>query len=168
MDEIGNIALAENRLHGQLREVFPHIRKAGQVEPRDLYLSLEILESLRNLVAEDMNQLPHEGLILRTVKLLQTNFYPTTLIKWFWNPRQTGGKDEPDLKGMNMNQVIVSAEVTTSPNPKGAIDGKMSTTLKKLSDMPGDKFYVVTTEEMERRAKSKLNKLGYKINVLKV
>lgn len=44
----------------------------------------------------------------------------------------------------------------------------MAETLAKLSAMPGDKYYVVTTEEMERRAKSKLQSLGYEITILRI
>lgn len=168
MDEIGNIALVENKLLGQLKEVFSNIRLAGRAEPSSLEPGLEMLKSLRHLVYEDMNQLQHEALILKTAKKLQNDFYPTTVIKWFWNPRQTGGKDEPDLRGVDQNsRIIVSAEITTSTRPQGLIDTRMATTLLKLSEMPADRYYVVATEEMERRAKSKIIKLGYTINVLR-
>ena len=169
MEEIGDIASAERRLLTQLKEVFSHIRKAGQAEPADLELGLEILKNLRRLVYEDMNQLQHEALILKTAKLLQTETYPTIRIKWLWNPRQTGGKDEPDLRGLDHEgRVIVSAEITTSLSPQGATGSKMDRTLQKVSAMPGDKYYVVATKEMERRSKSKLNILDYQINVLRV
>ena len=169
MEEIGDIAVAEVTLLNQLKGVFSHIRLAGKAEPTSLELGLEILKTLRQLVYEDMNQLQHEALIIRVVKLLRAEFYPTVAIRWLWNPRQTGSKDEPDLRGINkQGQVIISAEVTTSLSPQGLIDRRMGETLAKLSGMMGDKYYVVTTEEMERRAKSKLCSLGYEINVLRV
>ncbi len=168
MEEIGSLVTAEDRLLAELKDVFSHIRVAGQTEPANLELSREILRSLRHLVYEDMNQILHEALILRTAKLLQLDLYSGVAVTWFWNPRQTGTKDEPDLRGLTQDKVIVSAEITTSSSPRGVIDGRMAKTLQKLSTMPGDKYYVVATEAMELRAKSKLSNLGYQINVLRI
>jgi hypothetical protein len=81
---------------------------------------------------------------------------------------RTGNKNEPDLQGLNKDDVIVSAEVTTSTKPQGEIDSRMAAILAKLSTMPGDKYYVVASEEMERRAKSKISSLGFQINVLRL
>jgi hypothetical protein len=169
MEEIGDIGLAETRLLKELKEMFPRIRLAGKVEPTNLEVGLEILKALRQLVYEDMNQLQHEALILKLVKLLEADFYPSVAVRWFWNPRQTGHKDEPDLRGLDKRgQIIVSAEVTSSQSPQGLIDARMAKTLAKLSTMPGDKYYVVASEQMERRAKSKLSNLGYEINILRI
>ncbi len=168
MEEIGDIASAERRLLVQLKETFSNIRKAGQTELTSLEVGLKILNSLRNLVYENMNQLQHEALILRSAKLLQDEFYSTVPIKWLWNPRQTGSKDEPDLQGLNQENVIVSAEITTSRIPQGTIDSRMAKTLQKLSTMLGDKYYVVATEQMERRAKSKVKSLDYQIDILRL
>jgi len=169
MDEIGDIALAETRLLGELKEVFSHIRLAGKAEPTSLELGLQILQELRSLVYESMNQLQHEALILKTVKLLEGEFYPSVALKWFWNPRQTGPKDEPDLRGVDKRgNVVASAEVTSSQKPGGLIDTRMTHTLAKLSTMPGDKYYVVTNEQMERRAKAKIQNLGYEIAILRI
>ena len=169
MKEIGDIISAETKLLNELKGMFAHFRLAGKVEPINLELGLEILQNLRSLVYENMNQLQHEALILKVVKLLEAESYPSVAVRWLWNPRQTGSKDEPDLRGINSRgRVIVSAEVTSSPSPKGAIDKRMEQTLVKLSAMPGDKYYVVTSEEMERRAKSKIQNLGYEIAVLRI
>ena len=169
MKEIGDIACAETTLLNELKEMFSRFRLVGKAEPTNLELGLEILQNLRSLVYENMNQLQHEALLLVLVKLLEAEFYPSIAVKWLWNPRQTGHKDEPDLRGMdNRRQIIVSAEVTSSQRPQGLIDRRMAETLAKLSTMPGDKYYVVTSEQMECRAKSKLYSLGYKINVLRI
>ncbi len=169
MDEIGDIALAETRLLGELKEVFSHIRMAGKAEPSNLELGLQTLQNLRSLVYESMNQLLHEALILKTVKLLEGDFYPSSAVRWSWNPRQTGHKDEPDLRGADeRGQLIVSAEVTSSQSPGGLIGTRMTHTLQKLSTMPGDKYYVVTNEQMENRAKAKIQNLGYEIAILRV
>jgi hypothetical protein len=169
MEEIGDIALVEATLLNELRGMFSHIRLAGKAEPASLERGLEILRSLRSLVYENMNQLQHEALILKLAKLLEADFYPSVAVRWFWNPRQTGRKDEPDLRGVDKRgQIIVSAEVTSSESPQGLIDARMAKTLAKLSTMPGDKYYVITSEQMERRAKSKLSNLGYDISILRI
>jgi len=169
MKEIGDIGLAETALLNELKQIFHHIRLAGKAEPTNLEVGLEILKKLRQLVYEDMNQLQHEALILKAAKLLQDEFYSAVAVNWVWNPRQTGSKDEPDLRGVGKDgRAVVSAEVTSSESPRGTIDKRMSATLTKLSAMPGDKYYVVTTEEMERRAKSKLQSLGYEITILRI
>jgi len=167
--EIGNIASAETALLNELKEVFSHIRLAGKTESANLEIGLEVLQTLRSLVYENMNQLQHEALILKVVKLLEAEFYPSVAIRWLWNPRQTGRKDEPDLCGVDdRRRVIVSAEVTSSQKPGGAISKRMAQTLAKLSTMPGDKYYVVISEQMECSAKSKLASLGYDITVLRI
>lgn len=169
MKQIDNIDKAEAMLLDELKELFSHLRTAGQVELTNLEIGLEIVKNLRNLVYENMNQLQHEGLILRLMKLLKNEFYPPVEIRWLCNPRQTGLKDEPDLRGIDSHgKVIVSAEVTTSQKPQGTIDSRMAKTLAKLSTMPGDKYYVVTTEEMENRAKSKVSRHGYEISILRI
>jgi len=169
MEEIGDIACIEATLLNELKEMFSHFRLAGKAEPTNLELGLEILQNLRSLVYENMNQLQHEALVLEVAKLLEAEFYRSVVIKWFWNPRQTGRKDEPDLRGVDKRgQIIVSAEVTSSPSPQGEIGKRMAKTLAKLSTMPGDKYYVVTSEQMECRAKSKLHNLGYEITILRI
>jgi len=168
MEEIEDLCAEESRILNQLKEVFSHIRLAGQAQPSSLESGLEVIRSLRHLIYEDMNQLQHEALILEVAKLLRGDFHPS-VVRWLWNPRQTGRKDEPDLRGLDhQGQIVVSAEVTTSENPQGTIDGRMARTLEKLSAMPGDKYYVVMTTAMEHRAKSKVNSLGFPVKILRL
>jgi len=168
MEIIGDVDCIENKLLNELTEVFSSIRLAGQTEVKDLEKSLEIFKTLRHLIYEEMNQLPHEALILKTTKLLQGEFYPSIQIQWLWNPRQSGNKNEPDLQGLDKGNVICSAEITTSQKPQGEINSRMAVVLQKLSIMPGDKYYVVETEEMERRARAKIVSQNYQINVLRL
>lgn len=168
MEEIRDFSSEESRMLSQLKEVFSHIQLAGQANLSSIDSGLEIIRSLRRLIYEDMNQLQHEALILKIAKLLQNDFYPN-VVKWLWNPRQTGRKDEPDLRGLDdRGEIVISTEVTTSENPQGTIDTRMARTLEKLSAMPGDKYYVVVTTTMESRAKSKVRKLSYPINVIRI
>lgn len=168
MKEIRDFSSEESRILSQLKDVFSHIALAGQANLTSLESGLEILRSLRHLVYEDMNQLQHEALILEVAKLIRDDFHPD-VVRWLWNPRQTGRNDEPDLRGLDdQGRIVVSAEVTTSENPQGTIDGRMARTLEKLSTMSGEKYYVVTTQAMERRATSKVNSLNLPINILRI
>ena len=47
---------------------------------------------------EDLNQIQHEEMILRAVLALQSDEFAKENIQGYWNPRQTGRKDEPDLR----------------------------------------------------------------------
>ena len=169
MKEMGDIDKAEAMLLAELKELFSPLRKAAKIEPSSLEIGLEAIKTLRYLVYENMNQLQHEGLILKAAKLLEAEFYQSVAVKWLWNPRQTGLKDEPDLRGLDSRgRIVISAEVTTSQKPQGFIDSRMAKTLTKLSTMPGDKYYVVTTPEMETRAKSKVHNHSYEISILRI
>jgi len=89
-------------------------------------------------------------------------------VKWYWNPRQTGSAKEPDLQGKVAGRIAVSAEITASERPIGSIDQRMSTTLQKLSKMEGRLIYFVSTETMEKWARTKVSEAGYQIEVRRV
>lgn len=127
---------------------------------------IHILDSLRKSTYEDLNQIQHEHMIIRAAEWLLANQKCTPEIQWFWNPRQTGGKSEPDLRGSHAGVVVISAEITTSEKPVGTIDSRMQETLKKLAEMQGIKYYFVRTPQMQRRAKTKITKGEWEIEVV--
>jgi len=86
--------------------------------------------------------------------------------QWTWHPMQTSHEDYADLTGFAKGKVILNAEATTSLNPKGTIDSRMRDTLTSLSTKMGDKYYLVQTESMEQRAKTKIKSLKFNIKVL--
>jgi hypothetical protein len=120
------------------------------------------LFKLRKSAYEEMNQIQHAYLNIRAVQIME-NKYPSHSIIWHWNPAQTSGGD---LVGTVENEILVSAEVTSSNEPKGTIDSHMATTLGKLNMAKGDKLYFVVTSEMEKRAKTKIRKAKYDISVI--
>lgn len=126
------------------------------------------MADLRKEVYEDLNQLQHEAMILRVARAISSTDFLGDTIEWCWNPRQTGSAEEPDLRGEIKGKAVVSAEITTSANPMGAIGTRMASTLKNLKNMPGKKLYFVRTETMEKRAKSKVSKSDYQIEIRKV
>ena len=89
---------------------------------------VELLGRVRTAAHEDLNQIPHEFLVLLAARWLQTSGHVPCGMEWFWNPRQTGGLDEPDLLGKKDGKRIVSGEATSSDKPRGAILKRMRAT----------------------------------------
>jgi hypothetical protein len=157
-------------LHGARQEVIieacdllAKLREECSVAPGTAEDALEVLSAVRDLAYESLNQLQHEYLILlATEYLLDKNIVGKETV-WFWNPRQTGGIDEPDLRGESGGHAVVSAEITTSRRPVGTIDTRMRSTLRKLSCFDGRKFYFVKTSAMARRARTIIQANNYPI-----
>lgn len=124
------------------------------------------LRSIRKNVYEDLNQIQHEHLLISAIGWLVNDERFFKDVKWSWNPRQTGDRTEPDIRGQKNEEIIISAEATTSEAPVGSIDKRMKGVLNKLNEMDGEKFYFVSTKAMKQRAKTKIEKLGYDIAVV--
>lgn len=165
MELIGSQEEAEQDVLRSLRRLVASVRSLVAIDPEDIESGISMLEQLRHDHYEDLNQIQHEAMILRTAKSIQSTEFPDHPMTWFWNPRQTGDADEPDLRGKFGTQYVVSAEITTSERPVGTIDTRMATTLDNLSRMPGRRFFVVRTPSMMRRAQTKIAKAGYDIEV---
>ena len=129
---------------------------------------IAILGRLRIEAYEDLNQIQHEHLIVRAAEWLEANAQHESGTIWSWNPRQTGDNSEPDLRGTLRGAVVVSAEITTSERPVGTIDKRMHSTLTKLSEMAGLKYYFVRTEAMRMRAVTKTAKAGWSISIVRL
>jgi hypothetical protein len=114
-----------------------------------------------------LNQIQHEFLLLQGLAWLSKNGFESE-IDWDWNPRQTGGGNEPDLRGSVNGKILVSAEASTSEKPQGILDTRMRKTLEKLSRMDGQRFYFVSSDEMMKRAETKILKANWSIKVVKV
>ena len=84
---------------------------------------------------EDLNQIQHEELAFRAAQFLRSSEFEGRDLKWYWNPRQTGDENEPDLRATENQEIVLSAEVTTSERPIGTIDSRMRDTLKKMADI---------------------------------
>jgi len=168
MEPLDDLAAMEEEVLAQIKRVILDIKKAIKDEPSDLAEGIRVLADLRKEVYEDLNQLQHEAMILRAARSINSTDFFGDIIEWYWNPRQTGSAEEPDLRGEIKGKAVVSAEITTSENPKGTIDKRMASTLKNLNNMSGKKLYFVRTETMENRAKTKVLKSGYQIKIRKV
>ena len=166
MKSLGPFPLALNEVVNDARKLLATLRDQSVHDPTNASEAIKILENIRQEIYEHLNQIQHEYLIIRAAMWLQTNDPTLTRVSWFWNPRQTGDKKEPDLAADQQSVRLISAEVTASRNPVGVIDKRMMETLSKLNQMPGNKFYFVRTESMNQRAQTKVSKNKWNIKVV--
>lgn len=157
---------AKARVYTEAQDVISNIHDAVADRPTNGKDAIALLGAIRSEFYEDLNQLQHEYLIIQGAGWLLENDIVTPDVSWWWNPRQTGTADEPDLAAKNGDEWLVSAEATTSVEPKGQIDARMASTLLNLSDMPGERFYFVRSPAMRSRAETKIGKAGWEIQVV--
>lgn len=168
MITLGDIAKAKETVWRDAVSVLTRLQTLSAECPKTTPDAIKLLMQIREETAEEINQVQHEQLILGVAEgLIGQEIVPTSTV-WEWNPRQTGTADEPDLRGTADGKIVASAEVTTSPEPKGLIDTRMRNTLNKLCRMPGYRVYGVRTEAMAMRARTKIRKGEYDIAVHQV
>jgi hypothetical protein len=170
MEYIGDIADAERKVVQDTNALINELAGLVSSRPVTAKVAVDILFGLRNSVYENLNQIQHEYLILSAARWLVQEGIAAPDTKWQWNPRQTGGRKEPDLRGTHLQTVIVSAEVTASHKPKGTIRSRMEKTLSKLNgdEFLGEKFYFVRTAEMQHAANVLVRRDGLKITVVRL
>lgn len=168
MEKIINLPGAKNKVLRDMQKCIKQIRRLSIIDPENIKDGIDILRKIRAEAYEDINQIQHEEMILRAVEYLQENEFYGAEIVWYWNARQTGGANEPDLRGQNSNHIIISAEITTSEKPTGTLAQRMQTTLKKLNEMDGRRYYFVRTSTMENRAMKKIERNNYTIEVKRI
>lgn len=168
MEGITSFAAAELKILTDIKRCITSIRSLVASDVSSAREGVGVLQTLRQVAYEDVNQIQHEELVFRAARSLRDADFVNETLEWYWNPRQTGDVNEPDLQARNGGGVVLSAEVTTSERPDGVIDTRMRDTLAKLSTMQGRKFYFVRTDAMLRRAKTKVSGAGHPIEVRKI
>jgi hypothetical protein len=166
VERIGKIEDLEALVLPKIQKLAAQIRTALAHDVVEAGPGLDVLTLLRRIAQEETNQILHEAMLLVAARWLINNRFKNMKLVWNWNPRQSGGATEPDLQATLGRRVLVSAEATTSAEPKGKIDQRMAETLRKLSGMRGAKYYFVATAEMHRRAETKIRREHYKIRVV--
>lgn len=167
MEKIGDPTQAQTKVLRDMESVVLKMRHLSSQDVADMRHGFMQLAKIRSSISEDLNQILHECLILRSLLWLFENGFGPEVV-WEWNPRQTGTGDEPDLRGRVNGRIVVSAEATASEEPKGILDSRMRDTLKKLSGMEGEKFYFLCTDAMVNRARTKIGKAVWPIKVVRV
>jgi hypothetical protein len=167
MEELRDVRHAEERVLADIRHFLSVIRNLS-CDVHSICEGAKRLRQVRNAVYEDLNQIQHECLILQGLHWLRDYGYAAIHLQWQWNPRQTGDANEPDLLARDNSGVVLSAEATTSENPKGVIDIRMRNTLAKLNAMQGKKYYFVKSDAMAKRARTKIAKNSWNIEVVQI
>jgi hypothetical protein len=167
MRRIESSITAEAKILADTRAVLSTIKRLSGQQVDNVQLGIAQLRIIRSSVYEDINQIQHEYLILQALRWLLQNGFASE-ITWEWNPRQTGTANEPDLRGNSIGTVLISAEASASEKPVGVIDSRMKVTLHKLSQMAGQKYYFVCSDEMACRARTKIAKQSWPITVVRL
>jgi hypothetical protein len=165
MQRLGTIEEAKAKVLDDSRRCMARVRSIAEASFDTSDAAVRVLQQVRADTYEDLNQIQHEHLILCAAEWLLAQSICASDTEWYWNPRQTGDRTEPDLAGVVNGATVVSAEITTSANPDGLIDTRMRKTLEKLSRQSGQLFYFVRTHAMATRANTKVRKAGWRIRV---
>jgi hypothetical protein len=166
VERLGTFADARIKVLEDVKRLLRTVQRVAATSVGAVDAGIAVLKQLRADIYEDLNQIQHEFMVVCAAEwLIGQNRCPTDTV-WYWNPRQTGSADEPDLRGERRGVVILSAEITTSSKPEGLIDTRMRKTLQKLSTMAGQQFYFTASVAMCQRAQTKIRKGGWNIEAI--
>lgn len=168
MKNLISLSEANDKVLSDIQDCIKRMRRIIEKNATTVTDGIKVLSEVRAKIYEELNQIQHEEMILRAICYLQKHVPVGVGADWSWNPRQTGNADEPDLRGIKSDSIVISAEITTSEKPQGVIDKRIQKTLTKLNKMGGKRFYFVRTVTMEKRARTKVVKNGYEIEVKKI
>jgi hypothetical protein len=168
MERITDIDHIRVKVLADMNNFINTLRKFVGKEFSSLNDGLAVLQNVRSSVYENLNQIQHEYLILQGILWLSENGFNQPEIVWYWNPRQKGNTEEPDLRATINGKIVLSAEATTSEIPQDLIDSRMNHRLLKLNEMEGTRYYFVRTTSMESRARSKVTGGRLLIKVIKI
>lgn len=159
------IETAKKEFEENLKAKLESLANLIVVKCTNLEDQIKLINQIRKEIYEDLNQFQHAYLLIKSAEYFKTKF--PEIDKWEWHPFQTSGDLEPDLRGYCMDKVLINVEATTAQNPKGKIDTGMKKTLFKLNQhIQGDNYYVIQTDKMLERAKSKIKNNNLNIRTL--
>jgi hypothetical protein len=163
-----DLSIAKDKILADVRRYVAEVQCITKSPVETVEDGIRMLVALRKTSYEDLNQIQHEYAALCAVHWVIAQCGAPEGVTWQWNPRQTGDAAEPDIRAVLEGKTIISGEVTTSPEPKGLIDSRMASTLRKLAAMEGQRFYFVLTAAMANRARTKAAKAGYELDVVQL
>ena len=128
---------------------------------------IQLLARIRSDVGEDINQSLHHYAVAEAVGELRKMHKGIRIHHKDVHPEQTGGANDPDIKGHARGGKLVCAEVTAHLKPQGMVDTRIRKALEKLLQMECDhRYYFVTTTVMKQRADTKLRKMNCSMEVV--
>ena len=137
MERLGTFRDARAKVLADVQRLVSTVQRVAASPVGSVEAGIAVLKDLRAESYENLNQIQHEFMIVLAAEWLISQKRCSANTVWSWNPRQTGPVDEPDLRGEHNGTILLSAEITTSTEPKGLIDARMKKTLQKLSDHGG-------------------------------
>ncbi|MEH6489329.1 hypothetical protein [Hyphomonas oceanitis] len=161
-----DIEAAKEKVFVDINAYLATVRLIVAATPNNLESGIQTLALMRKSSSEELNQIQHEYGALMSIDWLLRRSPEVASADWDWHPRQTGDFSEPDVRASAGNKTIISAEITTSELPQGVIDSRMAKTLAKLATMDGERFYFVLTHKMAQRARTKISKSNFAIEVV--
>ena len=166
--QVLDLSTAKDKILADIRRYVAEVQCITRSPVETVEDGIRMLVALRKTSYEDLNQIQHEYAAFCAVNWLIAQRRAPEGVTWRWNPRQTGDAAEPDIRAVLEGKAIISGEVTTSPEPKGLIDSRMASTLRKLAAMEGQRFYFVLTAAMANRARTKSAKARYELDVVQL
>jgi len=166
-------AEAERQIHDEVHELLPKIEviarevKATKRQARRMQAEALLLARIRTLAGELINQNLHHYAVTLAVGYLRKKHKGIRIYRKDVHARQTGGADDPDIRGHIDGQPDVCAEVTAHLKPQGYVDTRIRDTLLKLKRIQNcQRYYFITTSVMRQRADTKLRKMKCRIKVV--
>lgn len=144
----------------KLREEVARI--AATAAPENFLQGASQICEMRAAIYENLNQFPHEVLVLEAQRRL-AEMRGFTNLDWFWYPRQTSGAHEADLMGWRGNTLVVCAEASTVSKPQGTSKKRIHKALENLMavEHPAARYLFCTfqssAEEARRVIRAKPN-----------
>lgn len=117
-----DLSTAKDKILADIRRYVAEVQCIAGSPVETVEDGIRTLIALRKTSYEDLNQIQHEYAAFCAVHWLIAERRAPEGVTWQWNPRQTGDAAEPDIRAVLEGQIIISGEVTTSPDPKGFVD----------------------------------------------
>ncbi len=153
-----------NQIHTSLLIVKEAIEGIDQTEDID-----KLINTLEEVSKQTLNSFHRLRKLLFAIKAgewLNKNVKPEWKVSWEYFHHQLKDSNTPDIKGVSGRKTVASAFVSISEKPVGVVDKRIASNLWKLSQMKGELYYFVRSDQMKKRAESKIKKSKYQIKVV--
>jgi hypothetical protein len=85
-----------------VREIVTKVQKIDNIKGKE---AVNILLDLRDKCYENLNQIPHDLMILQAAKWIEKRCHPDKAIEWHCNPRQTSKKGRPTYMAKSLGRL---------------------------------------------------------------
>jgi len=153
-----------NQIHSSLLIVKEAIESIDDSEDAEKMIST--LEEVSKQTLNSFHRLRKLLFAIQSGEWLNKNVKPEWKVSWNYFHYQHKDSNTPDIKGTSGRKTVACAFVSISEKPVGVVDKRIANNLWKLSQMKGELYYFVRSEQMKKRAESKIKKSKYQIKVV--